>query len=188
MNIRTRTTSVVMMLALAGAILVTAGATAQAGTRSEGNLVLFTDSQAAFPSARCGAFPPNLQIESGGQGNDTVAGPFDWEQNFCVDTSTGLIFDYNFSQTFLASGDVMMGTCENFSQVLDANTCNTSNAAANGLLRCSITGGTGAWADLSGIRDSKFAIPSSNCLAANGEDPHLGSIWYSQHTWVPEED
>ena len=184
---RTRRTSVVMMLALAGAILVTAGATAQAGTRSEGNLVLLGVADVDV-SARCGAFP-NLLIENGGQGNDTVAGPFDWAASFCFEFSTGLIFDYNFSQTFLASGDVMTGTCENFSQVLDASTCNTSNAAANGLLRCSITGGTGAWADLIGIRDSKFAIPSSSCLEDNGVvDPHLGSIWYTQHTFPPEDD
>jgi len=111
---------------------------------------------------RCGAAPGNLEGSFAGSGIDTAQGTFAVTTSGCVNVETLRVSDLRATDTYLRSGDSVRIVADDFTLVLDPDTCVATNRRS---VRFRVAGGTG---ELAGARGrGRFDI-AMNWTPCNG--------------------
>jgi hypothetical protein len=136
---------------LVAAALVVAGLFAAAPafgdrTQEHRGASMLTVAAVAPNIARCGAFPPNVEVQFTGQGTDTGGGPFTSAASACQNVITNEVFDLISVDTYW-TGDSITILSEPFFLVPNPTTCLATNPSP---VKYSLPGGTGIFANAIG--------------------------------------
>src|SRR5262245_34419166 len=91
-HIRPRLMTVATAAVLLVAVLVAAAPAFAQATREHRGASMLTVAGVAPNVSRCGAFPPNVEVQFTGQGTDTGGGPFTSAASACQNIVTNQVF------------------------------------------------------------------------------------------------
>jgi hypothetical protein len=129
------------------------------GTQEHRGASMLTVAGVAPNIARCGAFPPNVEVQFTGQGTDTGGGPFTSAASACQNVVTNEVFDLISVDTYW-TGDSITILSEPFVLVLNPATCLATNPSP---VKYTLPGGTGIFANARGKGRYHIYVTDAGC-------------------------
>lgn len=156
---KARGMKLVVVIAVAGTALQGPGSAAPSDADWKG-AETFTQTTLVPNPTRCGATPPNVEATFIGNGVDTTGGAFLVTVTACLNTETLRVSDLDATDTYVHTQGSVFIAPDDFSLVVDPETCVAANDAP---VQFRVVGGTGKYENARGSGQFDFAANWTPC-------------------------